>query len=154
MSGTLTPDILKALRMSRDGSAPPPAAERLMVPSWAVQAMNDLVPGSAWRLTAAGAAVVALADELDEARLALAAEQGKQEGAPDLLSWSPDRIRAAVNAERIRRGISWRELARDLDIAPSGLTRWTQGKMLSAVVYLKVCGWLRTAMIAADKVAP
>jgi uncharacterized protein (DUF433 family) len=78
-------------------------------------------------------------------------DERDSKGMPDLLSWPPNRVHAAVNAERIRLGLSWRDLARALDLAPSGLTRWGQGKMLSASAYLKVLGWLRTAMIAANK---
>lgn len=65
MPSTLTPEILSALRTIQDGGTPPRADQRILVPSWAVQAMNDLVPGAHWRLTAAGTAVVALADERD-----------------------------------------------------------------------------------------
>jgi len=86
--------------------------------------------------------------EVAELRLTLAAEQGKAEGAPFS---SPPRLRAAVNAERIRRGLSWRRLAAQIGVPSSSFTRWIAGHDLSVPAYLKVCDWLRAAMIAADK---
>lgn len=88
---------------------------------------------------------------VEELRLTLAAEQGKFEGLPFS---SPPRLRAAVNAERIRRGLSWREVAAQIGVSSSGFTRWNAGHDLSVSAYLKVCDWLRAAMIAADKVTP
>jgi hypothetical protein len=153
MSSTLTPDILKALRMIRDGAPPPPAAERLMVPSWAIQAMNDLVPGSTWRLTAAGAAVVALADELDEARLTLAAEQGRQEGAPsdrwtyDGRNWYGARSDGGV--DKIER---WSILCDDDTIK---YTRgWMEADRLGFERERGRFDFARAAMLAADKATP
>lgn len=96
-----------------------------------------LVQASA-RADAAEARLAEMERERDELRLTLATFD------------DPERTYAAVNAERIRQGISWRELARTLGISSSGLTRWGQGKSLSQSTYLAVCGWLRAAMIAAD----
>ena len=93
------------------------------------------------------ARVAALTAERDELRLAIAAEQGRATGVPYA---NPEQMRAAVNAERIRRGMSWRSLAEAAGIAPSGLTRWNQGRDLNVAAYLKLCDWLR-AMIAADE---
>ena len=87
-------------------------------------------------------------EAIEELRLTLAAEQGKFEGLPFS---SPPRLRAAVNAERIRRGLSWREVAAQIGVSSSGFTRWNAGHDLSVSAYLKVCDWLRAAMIAADK---
>lgn len=91
--------------------------------------------------------VARLRAALEEARLTLAAEQGRAEGAP--FSSSP-RLRAAVNAERIRQGLSWRGLAARIGVSSSGFTRWNAGHELSVPAYLKVCDWLRSAMLAAD----
>ncbi len=136
---SMTPDILKALRMIRDGSAPPPASERLMVPSWAVQAMNDLVPDSTWRLTAAGAAVVALADELDELRLTLAAEQGKPEGAPSE-GW--------IFGEDCYRKRRWSKGLSECIYGRDGW-KWRKGRRR-----FRGAPSARAAMIAADKATP
>lgn len=57
----------------------------------------------------------------------------------------PVRLHAAVNAERIRRDMSWRDLAAELGIASSGFTRWAQGSSLGLTAHLRVCGWLRAA---------
>lgn len=86
--------------------------------------------------------------EAEELRLTLAVEQGR---AQELPFSSPPRLRAAVNAERIRRGLSWREVAAQIGVSSSGFTRWNAGHDLSVSAYLKVCDWLRAAMIAADK---
>lgn len=85
-----------------------------------------------------------------ELSLTIAAEQGRAEGAP--FSSSP-RLRAAVNAERIRQGLSWRGLAARIGVSSSGFTRWNAGHELSVPAYLKVCDWLRSAMLAADAAA-
>ena len=93
----------------------------------------DVLPGT----------LAALARERDELRLTLAAEQGRPEGAP---YDNPELVLAMVNGERIRRGLSWRELAAILGVSPSTLTRWTHGKMLSVPAYLLVCKWLNAAI--------
>lgn len=117
---------------------------------WATAAYprdNNLIATYRTAAPALAAEVQRLRADLEEQRLVLAAEQGKPEGAPYN---DPDRVRVLVNAERIRRGLSWRGLAHMLDMAPSGLTRWNQGKMLNIPAYLRVCAWLRAAMQAAD----
>ena len=85
--------------------------------------------------------------ELEEARLTLAAEKQRRSRMP---SDNPDRLLAEVNAERIRRNLSWRDLATRLDVAPSTLTRWNNGRCPSIAVYLNAREWLAVARAVAD----
>ena len=88
-----------------------------------------------------------LTAELEEARLTLAAEKQRRSRMP---SDNPDRLLAEVNAERIRRNLSWRDLATRLDVAPSALTRWHNGRWPSIAVYLNAREWLAVMRAAAD----
>lgn len=88
-----------------------------------------------------------LTAELEETRLTLAAEKQRRSRMP---SDNPDRLLAEVNAERIRRNLSWRDLATRLDVAPSTLTRWNNGRCPSIAVYLNAREWLAVMRAAAD----
>ena len=88
-----------------------------------------------------------LTSELEEARLTLAAEKQRRSRMP---SDNPNRLLAEVNAERIRRNLSWRDLATRLDVAPSALTRWHNGRWPSIAVYLNAREWLAVMRAAAD----
>ncbi len=65
-SDRLSPEVLANLRAIRAGE-PWPHLD-VSVPRFTAFPPNDLVPDSTWRLTAYGAAVLALADERDELR--------------------------------------------------------------------------------------
>ena len=77
----------------------------------------------------------------------MAAEKQRRSRMP---SDNPNRLLAEVNAERIRRNLSWRDLATRLDVAPSTLTRWNNGRCPSIAVYLNAREWLAVMRAAAD----
>lgn len=99
------------------------------------------------RLPVVLAQIDRLTAELEEARLTLAAEKQRRSRMP---SDNPDRLLAEVNAERIRRNLSWRDLATRLDVATSALTRWNNGRCPSIAVYLNAREWLAVMRAAAD----
>lgn len=44
------------------------------------------------------------------------------------MSLNGEALLCAVNAERIRRGLSWRDVARETGVLPSTLSRWQTGR--------------------------
>ena len=48
----------------------------------------------------------------------------------------------AMEAKRYARRLTWRAIARQLEIYPSNLTRLKQGKEISAENYIAFCDWL------------
>jgi transcriptional regulator with XRE-family HTH domain len=52
---------------------------------------------------------------------------------------------AALDAQREARGISWRQLAHEVEVSPSTLSRLGQGKGPAADVFVALAGWLGLA---------
>ena len=110
---------------------------------WVPALLNTLAAETATQR----AEIERLTAELEEARITLAAEKQRRSRMP---SDNPDRLLAEVNAERIRRNLSWRDLATRLDVAPSTLTRWNNGRCPSITVYLNAREWLAVMRATAD----
>jgi hypothetical protein len=99
-------------------------------------------------------AVNQLTDRADEKIAALTAERdAARRAAEGKALLHPEHLLVEVNAERIRRRLSWRELATQLSVAPSTLTRWNNGRLPSIGVFFDAYDWLR-AVHAADKATP
>jgi transcriptional regulator with XRE-family HTH domain len=52
----------------------------------------------------------------------------------------------ALDAKRTREGLSWRELARQLEMSPSIFTRLAQGRQPEIASYARMTNWLGTSM--------
>lgn len=65
---------------------------------------------------------------------------------------------AAMNATRIERGLSWRQVAAEIGVSPSTLTRMAQGKCPDLNAFAAMVAWVRLPaerfMIAAPDPEP
>ena len=65
------------------------------------------------------------------------------EAGPDSrLRWDLGQLHAAVNKERVARGLTWAELARELDCTPSRLTNLRTARLADMDLTMRVTQWL------------
>ena len=64
---------------------------------------------------------------------------------PDGKLFDTESFIAAIEANRAQKGMSWREVAREVELSPSTLTRLRQGSVPDIETFARLCSWANVA---------